>query len=155
MNSTLFVTFARDSVTTFKFLSSALREITTIYIDPPYTNAHYSRFYHILETLVLYDYPDIEFFGRYRSDRYQSPFCIRSEALNEFSEMMRLCSESKKKLVISYSDTSQCILKKDEIIDITKKYYGNVQVKEMDYLYRNFGQKPNKVKGNELLIICE
>ena len=31
--------------------------VDLIYIDPPYTNAHYSRFYHILETLVDYDYP--------------------------------------------------------------------------------------------------
>ena len=26
---------------------------------------------------------------------------------------------------------------------------------KIDYLYRNLGQKPNKVKGNELLIVCK
>lgn len=147
--------FCCDYRELFDDQAKALKCIETIYIDPPYTNAHYSRFYHILETLVLYDYPGIEFFGRYRSDRYQSPFCIRSEALDEFSKMINLCADNKKKLVISYSDTSQCILKKEEIITIVNNYYGNVQVKEIDYLYRNFGQRPNKVKGNELLIICK
>ena len=83
--------------------------VNLIYIDPPYTNAHYSRFYHVLETLVVYDYPELEYFGRYRNDRFQSPFCIKSEA---------------------------------------------VTVEEQDYLYRNFGQKPNRVKGTELLIVC-
>lgn len=148
-------TFCEDYARLFDNHAERLKEIETIYIDPPYTNAHYSRFYHILETIVLYDYPTIEFFGRYRNDRYQSPFCIRSEALSEFDRMIKLCFENNKKLVISYSDTSQCILKKEEIVDIVNKYYANVEVKEIDYLYRNFGQKPNKVKGNELLIICK
>ena len=147
--------FCDDYSTLFENNAEALKGITTIYIDPPYTNAHYSRFYHILETLVLYDYPNIEYFGRYRSDRYQSPFCIRSEALKEFDRMISLCHGSSKKLVISYSDTSQCILKRNEIEEIVKRHYDVVEIKEIDYLYRNFGQKPNKVKGNELLIICK
>ncbi|MBQ4646126.1 MAG: DNA adenine methylase [Candidatus Gastranaerophilales bacterium] len=132
-----------------------MEKVDTIYIDPPYTNAHYSRFYHILETLVKYDYPNIEFFGRYRNDRYQSPFCIKSQAGNEFDNIIKLSNANKKNLVISYSDTSQCIITKNEIIEICKKYYNNVLVNEIDYLYRNFGQKPNKVTGNELLIICQ
>lgn len=130
-------------------------KVNTIYIDPPYTNAHYSRFYHILETLVRYDYPDIKFYGRYRTDRYQSPFCIKSEALYEFDNMIRLCAAAKKNLVISYSDTSQCILSKEEISNVCKMYYDDVDINEINYLYRNFGQKPNKVKGNELLIVCK
>ncbi len=148
-------TFCEDYVRLFDNNAEKIKNIETIYIDPPYTNAHYSRFYHILETVVLYDYPTIEFFGRYRNDRYQSPFCIRSEALSEFEKMISLCYKNNKKLVISYSDTSQCILKKEEVVEITNRYYSDVEVKEIDYLYRNFGQKPNKVKGNELLIICK
>ena len=58
----------------FKKVNFKKYNIKTIYIDPPYTNAHYSRFYHIPETLVLYDYPEIEFSGRYRTDRFQSGF---------------------------------------------------------------------------------
>lgn len=130
-------------------------KVDTIYIDPPYTNAHYSRFYHILETVVNYDYPEIHFFGRYRNDRYQSPFCIRSEAISAFNNMIFLCKSHNKNLVISYSDTDQCILSKEEINEICKKYYRDVKVNQIDYLYRNFGQKPNKVEGNELLIVCK
>jgi adenine-specific DNA-methyltransferase len=29
-----------------------------IYADPPYTNDQYSRYYHIFETLLYYDYPN-------------------------------------------------------------------------------------------------
>ena len=33
--------------------------VKTIYSDPPYTRDHYSRFYHVLETMALDDIPDI------------------------------------------------------------------------------------------------
>ena len=128
--------------------------VDLIYIDPPYTNAHYSRFYHILETLVAYDYPELEYFGRYRNDRFQSPFCIKSEALREFDRMIDACSRIKKIVVISYSDTKQCIITKEQLLAICNKYYSSVTLEEQDYLYRNFGQKPNRVQGTELLIVC-
>lgn len=135
--------------------SDYMNKVDLIYIDPPYTNAHYSRFYHILETLVKYDYPVINYKGRYRDDRYQSPFCIKSKANYEFDELIKACSGLKKTLLISYSDTDQCVLKKDELIGICRKYYKEIQVNEIDYLYRNFGQQPNKVNGKELLLICK
>lgn len=133
---------------------SVVKNVDLIYIDPPYTNAHYSRFYHILETLVNYDYPELEFFGRYRNDRFQSPFCIKSEALKEFDYMISECAKLKKIILISYSDTKQCIITKEQLLEICRRYYKSVSINEEDYLYRNFGQKPNKVKGNELLIVC-
>lgn len=128
--------------------------VDLIYIDPPYTNAHYSRFYHILETLVVYDYPELEYFGRYRNDRFQSPFCIKSEALSEFDKMIGACARINKIAVISYSDTKQCIITKEQLLAICTKHYPSVTLEEQDYLYRNFGQKPNRVKGTELLIVC-
>ena len=45
-----------------------------IYADPPYSKAQYSRYYHVLETIVLYDYPSCEGKGRYRRDRFQTNF---------------------------------------------------------------------------------
>ena len=50
---------------------------TLVYADPPYFEEHYSRYYHVLNTLCLYDYPSLavnpqthEFSaGRYREDR--------------------------------------------------------------------------------------
>lgn len=130
--------------------------ISTAYIDPPYTNAHYSRFYHIPETLVRYDYPEIEFFGRYRTDRYQSGFCIKSQALEEFRTLLRLCRENSLNAVISYSDTAQCILSIDDITSVCREYYPhNVIVNNIAHMYRNFGQKPNKVLAKEYIITCK
>lgn len=131
------------------------RSIKTVYIDPPYTNAHYSRFYHIPETLVLYDYPEIEFFGRYRTDRYQSGFCIKTQAADEFSAMLRLCRANGYNAIISYSDTAQCILSIDDIKDICGRCYrASVKTENIAHMYRNFGQKPNRVLAKEYIITC-
>lgn len=130
--------------------------ITTAYIDPPYTNAHYSRFYHIPETLVKYDYPEIKYFGRYRTDRYQSGFCIKSQAFEEFRTLLRLCKENSLNTVISYSDTSQCILTIDDIKTVCIEYYkNNVVIHNIAHMYRNFGQKPNRVLAKEYIITCK
>lgn len=132
-----------------------MNHVDIIYMDPPYTNAHYSRFYHILETLINYNYPKLEFNGRYSEERYQSPYCIKTKASKEFENLIEICSIKNKKLIISYSDTSQCIIDYETMKEICNRYYKKVKINKIDYLYRNLGQKPNKVKGNELLIICE
>jgi adenine-specific DNA-methyltransferase len=80
-----------------------LPERITVYADPPYAPVHYSRFYHALETLVKYDYPNIEHKGRYRMDRHQSPFSQKSNALNAFGEMFDGVACKDSQLVLSYS----------------------------------------------------
>lgn len=139
----------------FKKVNFKKYNIKTIYIDPPYTNAHYSRFYHIPETLVLYDYPEIEFSGRYRTDRFQSGFCIKTQAYKEFDELLKLCKENAVNAIISYSNTAQCILTINDINTLCQKHYGqNVLFQNVDHMYRNFGQKPNKVLAKEYIITC-
>lgn len=129
-------------------------EVNAVYMDPPYTNAHYSRFYHILETLINYNYPILKHKGRYSEERVQSQFCIKTKALESFEEIIKICSEKNKKIFVSYSDTSQCLVQKEELVSMCEKYYKSVYIKEINHLYRNFGQKPRRVEGNELLITC-
>lgn len=131
-----------------------MNNVSAIYIDPPYTNAHYSRFYHILETLVNYDYPEIEYKGRYRTERIQSPFCVKSKVEDAFRKLILNCACKNKKLFISYADTQQCMITKDKIIEICGEFYTMVEVKEIEHMYRNFGQKAHKVVGKELIISC-
>lgn len=83
----------------------------TIYADPPYCFVHYSRFYHAIETLVLYDYPEIQHKGgkvvkgRYREGRHQSPFCIGTQVKQAFKDLFLGVMASGSSLVLSYSNT--------------------------------------------------
>jgi adenine-specific DNA-methyltransferase len=49
-------TFRMDALELLHALPIRKGQPAVVYADPPYTRDHYSRYYHLLETLVLYDY---------------------------------------------------------------------------------------------------
>lgn len=128
-----------------------------VYADPPYAFVHYSRFYHALETLVKYDYPEVDYKGRYRTDRHQSPFCKRTEVKPAFAKMFAKIKIKNSSLILSYSNTGMICL--DEIIDIAKKNLGNnydVDFKEVAYKHSTMGRKNDKSRSvQEYLIIAK
>jgi len=93
-----------------------LPEHTLVYADPPYCFVHYSRFYHILETFVRYDYPVIHYGGRYRGDRYQSPFCISTKVESAFSLMFQHLKRRSCELVLSYSNSDSTMIKLPQLL---------------------------------------
>lgn len=97
-----FETFSLKDVECLKIIP----ERSLVYADPPYCFVHYSRFYHVLETLVKYDYPEVKFKGRYRTDRYQSNYCIKTEVIKAFCNMFEGIRQSHSDLVLSYTNSS-------------------------------------------------
>lgn len=75
-----------------------------IYADPPYTTDHYSRYYHLWETLVLYDYPSLTSKGLYRADRFYSPFSIKTQAHSAFESLIESAARLKSTFVLSYPE---------------------------------------------------
>ncbi|WP_257128904.1 DNA adenine methylase [Priestia megaterium] len=130
---------------------------STVYADPPYCFVHYSRFYHAIETLVRYDYPEVKFKGRYRTDRHQSPFCIRTKVKGAFEDMFRKVSEKESNLVLSYSDTGMIEL--DELIDVARNTFGNgyiIDVRYQNYLHSTMGRKEDKSRDvQEALLLVK
>jgi len=114
----------------------------TVYADPPYAPVHYSRFYHALETLVKYDYPEIEFKGRYRKDRHQSPFSQKSNATRAFSELFEGIVAKKSQMVLSYSNAG--VLDIDSIFALAQKYFPKksyiLQYHEFDHVHSSMGR---------------
>lgn len=126
-----------------------------IYADPPYAFVHYSRFYHALETLVLYDYPEILYKGRYRTDRHQSPFCRKTEVEAAFKIMFQKIHKGQSKFILSYSNTGMIQLEK--ILRIANNVFGNkydFNTKSIDYLHSTMGRVDDKSREvKEYLII--
>ena len=73
-----------------------------IYADPPYTGDQYSRYYHLLETILLYDYPKISGIGRYRDDRFASPFSHKKSVSASICDLIEKSSALGSALVLSY-----------------------------------------------------
>ncbi len=57
-------------------------EQVLVYLDPPYTREEYSRYYHVIETLVLYTYPSCTGIGLTPKpgDRFKSEFFTKVES---------------------------------------------------------------------------
>lgn len=146
----------RYTITTLDYLD-CLRLIernTIVYADPPYSSVHYSRFYHAIETLIRYDYPNVKYKGRYREDRHQSPFGKKTEVKNAFGKLFKGVKNKNSHLILSYSDNG--MITQDEIMEIGNsimgnQYKGDIQVKE--YIHSKIGRSDIHSMGvNELII---
>lgn len=60
------------------------------FIDPPYSEVQYSRFYHVLESVARGAVGPVSGRGRYPpiSDRPQSDFCRKTSSVDAFDELM-------------------------------------------------------------------
>lgn len=133
-----------------------IRNASIIYADPPYSAAHYSRYYHLLETLVKYDSPEVEYKGRYRKDRVQSNFSKKITVEQEFKDLFELCSsESDATLFLSYVNGGQGLLSTKKLVEIAEGFYQKTSLK----LFKNYKHSMN---GNgspktveEILLICK
>lgn len=154
----------------------ALREYSgrysVVYADPPYTRDHYSRFYHVLETLARRDNPSIArnpgspvnelSRGLYRDDRHQSPFCIKSQAADAFRALFELASISGANLVVSYSPfvsgAHPRMMQIDALVEMAREFYPNVNLERVDGITHS---KLNHSRLNldtpeaaEVLLVC-
>ena len=113
-----------------------------VYIDPPYNSRQYSRFYHVLETLVKWDKPKLYGKALKPTEENMSDYC-RSNAKDNLAELVN--GINTRFLVVSYNNTyaskSSSSLNKithKEIEDIlTEK--GETKVFEKDYRHFNAG----------------
>lgn len=149
-------------------------DIEVIYADPPYTRYHYSRYYHILETICLHDNPQISTTfpnGKgglsraiYRNDRHQSPFCIKSKAPKAFEDLFKYAQRIQASIVLSYSPFDEKsgatprLLSIEEIVMIAERFYDSVEVVSPgQFMHSRFNKQDNNYEINyeaERLIIC-
>lgn len=155
-------------------LKNLPNSVKTVYADPPYTRDHYSRFYHVLETIALRDSPELSTTnirgnyhvsnGIYRKDRHQSPFCIKSQAPDAFKAMFDIVSKSGRSLLLSYSPydetkrTHPRVVTIQQLMTWASEYFTSVETTSAGMFKHN---KLNSIDRfldasdeAELLIIC-
>ncbi|TSC58027.1 MAG: XRE family transcriptional regulator [Parcubacteria group bacterium Greene0416_79] len=113
-----------------------------VYIDPPYNSRQYSRFYHVLETLVKWDQPKLYGTALKPTEENMSDYC-RNTAKDKLAELVR--DIDARFLVVSYNNTyaskSSSSLNKithEEIHRILSEK-GETKVFEKDYRHFNAG----------------
>jgi adenine-specific DNA-methyltransferase len=134
-----------------------LRQFTggTVYADPPYCFVHYSRFYHAIETLALYDFPELQIKsgevvkGRYRENRHQSPFCIRTQVVGAFKALFEGVRQSHSNLALSYSNTGMVTI--DEISELARSFFPNRKIELLltDHQHMTLGRQYDRHRDVE------
>lgn len=128
------------------WLSANPARADVIYADPPYSRYHYSRYYHVLETIALGDEPEVTpnpatgrpSRGIYRAGRYQSPFSTRTGAGGAFDSLFERCSLKAPALVLSYSPypsgrpSTPRMATIDELVRRAGHWFGSVRVVGVD-----------------------
>lgn len=151
------------------------RDCSVYYADPPYTIDHYSRFYHVLETLVLRDSPRLDEMkkrgnlsimrGIYRIGRHQSSFCVPSTAPAAFEQLFAATACRKAPLILSYSPFDEQegdrprLLTLGDLVATAKRYYSHVSMMEItEHSHRKLNTKTQNVgirNDAERLLICK
>lgn len=137
--------------------SDLLNEVAAVYADPPYTVDHYSRFYHVYETLFLYDFPDSSGIGRYRSDRFFTRFSQIREVSDAFRQLIEDVAASAKPMVMSYP--SEGVLQKAgiELRPLLEDFYPQVREIEIELRHSTLGASSgaHSKKALEKVYVCK
>lgn len=120
--------FQGDAISLLKKLSNQKKQPSVIYCDPPYTSDHYSRYYHLVETLLLYDYPQVKSKGQYRTDRFFSPFSISTQVLGAFAELIFQASRLGSTFVLSYPDRALLSDPRRTLIELLRANFSKVEI---------------------------
>lgn len=125
------------------------------YLDPPYNTRQYSSYFHIYETISRYDNPEIKKDTKsgVRNDCFKSKFSIKGKIVEEFE--MYIKYSTSKYYLISYSNGSDNILSKEDIITILEKY-GKI-IENLEINHNKHTSKKNKGDKTikEFLILME
>jgi len=151
------ICLTKDYKSVFEENNNLLENTKIVYIDPPYSCAPYSRFYHLLETLVKYDYPESLYDGRYRGDRHVSRFNHKSKVSNEFRFLLENLIKFDFAVLFSYPLHNDLNFNSENLFELCKQFYyhSKITVKKVPKSRQAFGNKNAKSGQVEYLILCK
>ncbi len=107
-------------------------KVDLMYLDPPYTNRGYCTYYHVLETIALYDSPTVRGVTGLREDDLSKNGDLykKTTALKYFKKLFESAVKKTKVLAMSYSSDS--IVNIDVISELLSTY-GTLAVHKKEY----------------------
>jgi adenine-specific DNA-methyltransferase len=86
--------------------ANQLQEGDLAFIDPPYSGVHYSRFYHVLETIAHGQCGDVAGVGRYpaRALRPRSKYSVGSESAEALDDLLKTVASQGARAVMTFPD---------------------------------------------------
>lgn len=89
--------------------ANEVREGDLVFIDPPYSGVHYSRFYHVFESIVIGGPSRVSGIGRYPdlTLRPRSRYSLKTESRSALSELFEKIAVKKAKAIVTFPE-GQC-----------------------------------------------
>ncbi|AKV07196.1 adenine methyltransferase [Pseudomonas fluorescens NCIMB 11764] len=129
---------AGDFVNTIELL----QEGDLVFADPPYSDVHYSRFYHVLETLAKGAEVEVTGRGRYPdiAERPSSMFSLRAKSRFAALDLIETCYRKKVGLVLTFPSYSASNgLSATDFIDAGRKLFSSIEQFEVDSDFSTLG----------------
>ncbi len=121
-------TFCSDAISLLGRMRKYKYRPAIVYADPPYSDAQYSRYYHVLDMLVEYRYPPVTGVGRYPDKRFQTPFAHATAVVNSVTKLVEGASNLQTSLVLSYPANGLFCQKGGNILELLRRHYKRVSV---------------------------
>ncbi|WP_281405966.1 MULTISPECIES: DNA adenine methylase [unclassified Mesorhizobium] len=85
-------------------LAEAARPGDLVFLDPPYSGVHYSRFYHVLESIARGEVGDVSGAGRYpeKSERPISEFSMLTTSRRAFDDLLAILARKNANVIITF-----------------------------------------------------
>lgn len=122
-----------------------------VYLDPPYNTRQYSTYYHILETIALYDKPKIHGITGVRDAVQKSGFSSQAEVEDAFAKLFAGLSGCDT-IIMSYNDEGIVPL---ERLKQLMKVHGKVRVLKIPYKKFKAQEGVERETLYEYLFVCE
>lgn len=139
--------------------SDELASAGAVYADPPYTKDQYSRFYHVYETLYLYDYPSAAGAGRCRAtdDRHASAFCLASKVEWAFETLFDRVARHGLPLVLSYPAEGLLHRTATDLLELIRTHFGRVTVLSYAHDHSTMGASKGRARqsATENVYVCQ
>lgn len=121
---------------------AGLREGDIVFIDPPYSGVHYSRFYHVLETVCRGGCGEVTGVGRYppTEERPQSKYSRQSEARDAVSSLLKAVAAKGATAIVTFPD-KKCSngISSYHLRQVAREFFSSVQCKTVQGRFSTLG----------------
>ena len=122
-------------------LTLELDECDIAFIDPPYSEVQYSRFYHVLESISLAHVGDVSGVGRYPaiSMRPQSKFSRLTQSAEAFDQLMIGVAASGAEAIVTFPAQDASNGLSGELVEAISSQYFTVKARKFTSLFSTLG----------------
>jgi adenine-specific DNA-methyltransferase len=121
--------------------ASHLKEGDLVFMDPPYSGVHYSRFYHVLETIAAGQRQEVSGIGRYPppAKRPRSRYSVASESTEALDDLLKKIAAKGARGLLTFPEHDCSNGLSGEIVEMTAAKYFKVQRKSVKNRFSTLG----------------